>query len=230
MHGRKCFLMPAHSLKKKGISLIRTRKIGVQFNGSLKFRLRMHPVPVVLEINQSQENVSFRELSVQFERLERVRANQVRSLANTQSTPNIAFAIGISQSSVSPRVTRVDANGLLKVFDGLLDCGGISFAGVVIAEQVGVIRLGVDGASASEALPLLRRQLNLDLTDDSLRYLALHDQHILRVALVYFGPQLSFGLPANQLGSHLQPIAGALNGTFDDGVNVQLARDLRQGL
>src|ERR1700675_405773 len=122
MHGRECFLLPAHGLKKKGISSIGTRKIAVQLNGSLKFRLRMQPVPVVLEINPSQESVSFRQISIQFQRLERVRANLICRLADTQATPDIALEIGTCKSRVGLRVTGVDANGLLKVFDGLLHC------------------------------------------------------------------------------------------------------------
>src|ERR1700680_836623 len=162
MHGRKCFLVPAHSLEKKGISVIGTREIGVQFNGSLKFRLRMYPVPVVLEINQSQESVTFREISVQFESLKRVRANLICRLADTQATPDIALEIGTGKSRVGLRVTGVDANGLLKVFDGLLHCRGVSFAGVIIAQQIGLIRLGVNRARAGKLLPLPRRPRALD--------------------------------------------------------------------
>src|SRR5262249_52334254 len=163
VRGGERFRLPAHRQEEEGVALVGGWEIGVQFDGALVLGLRTHPVPIVFKMNPSEELVGFRELSIQLERLERVGANLVRPLADALAAPDLALEVDVGQAREGLRVARVDANRLLEVFDGLVHGGVVSLAGVIIAEQVSVVGVGVDGASASEVSPLLRRQLSLDL-------------------------------------------------------------------
>src|SRR5260370_9202451 len=100
-------------------------------------------------MNLSQESMSFRKFSVEFKRLECGRAYLISRFADAQTTPDIAFDIRVGKSCVSRRVTGVDANGLLKVLNPLVQRGWISLAGVIIPKQEAFVGVRCNAAAIS---------------------------------------------------------------------------------
>jgi len=79
-------------------------------------------------------------------------------------------------------------------------------------------------------LALLWSAMNLDFRGDGLSQFTLHQQHISGVAVVGLRPQMGVGRSMNQLCGHVDAVTGALHGTFNHGVDVEVPRNLRQGL
>ena len=74
------------------------------------------------------------------------------------------------------------------------------------------------------------RELDLDRVCDRASDFVLQHQHILHVPVVRLGPDMPIIRRAYQLRGDTHALAGALDGTFNQGVDIQLTADVRDRL
>src|SRR4051812_41243650 len=100
--------------------------------------------------------------------------------------------------------------------------------GVCAGKKKGFVRFRVDATRASESGLLLRCEPDSGPGGDVSGPLRLHRQHITRIEFVAFRQELSLWCRLKELCRNPHPVAGPHDRSFDECIELQLARDLRQ--
>ena len=100
---------------------------------------------------------------------------------------------------------------------------------MVASLQIGLEGPGIHGARRLARL-LGTRELQLDLAGDRPRDLAVKREDVAEVAVVAVAPEVLVGGGLDELRGDAHAVSGAQHRALDDGVHVQLARDLGKRL
>src|SRR5207248_4538864 len=92
--------------------------------------------------------------------------------------------------------------------------------------EIGFVCLWVNLPGGCEPFFIPGRKSRLHFPRDGERYLALHRQHVARIAVVAIRPEMAVRRRVNQLRVDAHRSAVALNGALYHRVDVQLAGDL----
>src|SRR5262249_31414121 len=125
------------------VEVVRSRVLGVKFDGPLESLLRGGPIPLIEVMNRSQRNVSFAERVTQRYRPRRRDTCIGKSFLRRHLTLETETAIGVRQARICARVSRILVDGLLKILDPFSHSFVARFVPVVPALQVEPIRLRV---------------------------------------------------------------------------------------
>ena len=135
--------------------------------------------------------------------------------------PDVEGGGGIERGGVAGvggGVGGVEGNGLL---EGLEAVREVLLIKEVAAAQVGVVRGGVDGRARRG-----RGEDEAGLGGDLLGDAVLEREDIGGGAFKGLGPEVAVGASVDELGGDADAVAGADDGAFDDGVDVELAGDV----
>ena len=103
------------------------RVVGVQFYGPPKLLFGSIPVPIVILYDQRERGVCFREAVIQFQRPQRGRARLWHVFRSGRYTVTRRQRVAVRQAGVGWCVSRIFADGLSEIFDGLLKARQSSF-------------------------------------------------------------------------------------------------------
>src|ERR1041385_2242677 len=121
------------------------------------------PISIVDKADVSQRNVSFREMVVDLQRL-RSRGLRFRhGHARRNHMEKRQVWVGVSQTSVSQRISWVPVESLPEIFNGFLQIFWVPFVPVVASLQIKPICFGVFGVAFRQSLLLIAGQLKLQL-------------------------------------------------------------------
>src|SRR6185503_15583390 len=161
------------------------------------------------------------EVVIQFDSLERRSVGLGAKLFLWQYVISDKSTVTACQLRIDERVTRINRNSLLVVFDGFL-CILVSALNPKIATlEVEVKRLGVDGTDLGELLLLGIRQTQTQLPGDLTGDLGFNSKQVCRLAVVSFAPNLCAIAGVNKLNADYQIFAPLLNSSGHDGLNSE---------
>ena len=69
-----------------------------------------------------------------------------------------------------------------------------------------------------------------DLPSDVARHVAFHPKDVAEIAIIALGPQMLVGGSLDELRPDSHPVANPFDRTFDNGIHVKFAADLRHSL
>src|SRR3954454_15349753 len=93
---------------------MRESVVGVDLRGQSKFALRTLPVPIVPELNPTEDSTSFHQLPVNTQRFKRRLPRLRERLPRRNVTCNWQLLITIGKRRVGNGILRVFTNGLLQ--------------------------------------------------------------------------------------------------------------------
>src|ERR1700760_3145924 len=99
---------------------------------------------------------------------------------------------------------------------------------IEIALQISFIRHRVYESLVPRVTLCRRGKTGPNFAGDPLRDLILQPQDVLKIALVAIRPEMLIGASIYQLRSDADPVTGAHDGAFDDGIHSKLLCDVGQ--
>src|SRR5262252_2713707 len=148
------------------------------------------PISIVDEADVSQRNVSFREMVVDLQRLDCRGLRFRHGRARRNHLEKRQVGVGVSQTSVSQRISWVLVESLPEIFNCFLQIFWVPFVPVVASLQVKPIRLSVFGVAFRQSLLHIAGQLKLQLLRNFPGKITLEKKNVLRLAVVLATPEL----------------------------------------
>ena len=126
------------------------------------------------------------------------------------------------------RVGGIQAYRLIEVRDGPRQIFLVEPPQVVLAQEILLVRGGIDDVGRGQPGALFRGDLHLDLFDHGPRDVRLQLEDVGQLALVLPGPEVRVGRRVDQLDVDPHPVAAALHRSLDDRIDFEGPCDLGQ--
>ena len=216
----------AHRSQVVAIPLMGRGVTRIQFDGALKLLLRLAPVPVVIELDQSQFRVAFYAGWIQLQSLTGGSA-RLRPRNFRRQRLGSEERVSSGQPGVCGREGGILRDGVLKELDALVEPGFRALVPEIAALEIRLIGIGLNRWGAVGARR--RRWLfhpALNFRGNVVRCRALQQQHVLKFVVIAAGPEMAITGGFDQLYPNSDPVFLPLHRAFDYGVHGKLAANL----